>query len=409
MQPLANSDITAFANRTAPSSGAVWFCLTLLLLSTFSGCQNIHDPNAPYPNWQIPKAHRFSFYPLYSGKDILLAARCGNRDCIKSINTYDGTTNWEFADRSLHGLFYNAIPFLNDQYVVFPNGKELLCIDLKTGQLQWSKRMPWDGDDRVFGVKNRIYRAYNSNAKHKMLIYEFEIETGNSRLLFERPYEAKALAIMRSPVPINNGQLLTAFTSFIPSTKQGSSLYLLSDSVKVYSHELYPPNKNGIGATKAPLVEGNTSFWIAGRFIICFDLAQRAELWRTELPQGLLTSRLAKNKDNIFAAAEDEWLYAINKSSGKIAWKCKIAGTPSRAHIVQDTLFVVGGADKALYKINAQTGTLIGVYRSRLGPPLIEREASFNTKTATISDGEFWYTFKLSEWDKVLEQAKKAF
>jgi len=408
MRTPTNSDFTALANRTAPYSGAVWFCLTILLLSTFPGCQSIHDQNAPYPNWQALKAHSFSFYPLRSGQDILLAARCENHDCIKSINTYEGTTNWEFADSSLQGLFYNAIPFLNNQYVVFPNGKELLCIDLSTGQLQWSKRMPWHGDDRVFGTKKKIYRTYNAIAEHKMLIYEFEIETGNSKLLFERPYKAKALAVMRSPVP-TNGQLLTAFTSFIPSKKQGSSLYLLSDSVKVHSHELYPPNKDGIGATKAPLVEGNFSFWVAGRFIICFDLAQRAALWRTELPQGLLTSRLAKNEDNVFAAAEDEWLYAINKSSGKISWKCKTAGTPSRVHVVQDTLFVVGGADKALYKVNAQTGNLIGVYRSRIGASLIEREASFNRKTATISDSKFWYTFKLSEWGKVMELTKKEF
>ena len=392
------------------------FALTALAACALCLCIFACQPqpyNAPFPAWSAEKARSFNFYPLRWGNKVVLAGRCQRGDCLQCIDLEDGRTEWELSDSAFSGIYYNCTPYLHGSRLLLPIGKELICVGLAEGKIAWRDRKEFSGESHLYGEGSRVYRSYYNYGKQELQIFAFNCKSGANELLFERSYEEGSEVLMRSPKPFRDSSgrrcLLAATAAYHPEKSLASHLFVVDEKGnKVLEHQLYPPNRAGRGATRSPIVAEGKSYWQAGNRVICYDLQQQMECWQTELPRGLLTSRMLKVGDTVYAAAEDEYLYALKAEDGSLAWKSKASGTPSRLHACGSRLFLVGGSDRWLYEWQRQNGELVQRYKLRGGRGAMGRPALIAQDIMLLSDARRWYAFDPSARDTVLRVAKSA-
>jgi len=366
------------------------------------GCSDYKDKS--FPSWRLSRADNFSFYPIVWNSKVILAAHCQKTDCIKCINLKSGKAEWAVSDPSFRNIYYNLVPYIKDKFLYMPVKSQLLCIDMNNGRIVWKVEKKAAGDNRVFGKGEKLYRTYNFVNERRVKIFEFDYARGSHKIIYEQEYEQGTNIIMRSPIPYSKYNLLFGCAAHHPEKILASDLMILSGDEEVFSYQIYPPNKDGKGATRIPIVDNGFSYWVAGSTVICFDLHSKKECWRNVLPRGLLTSRMIKVGDLLFIAAENEYLYAVNALSGQIKWKAKISGTPSRIHPVEDKIYLIGGADRALYEIIQQSGEILGRFELKGTTYHLDRTSFISDKLYIISDANYWYTFEPEDRGSILQR-----
>jgi outer membrane protein assembly factor BamB len=100
--------------------------------------------------------------------------------------------------------------------------------------------------------------------------------------------------------------------------------------------------------------------------------------------------------DNLFLACEDEKLYAISASTGKLQWSSPIAGTPSRVFHAPEAIYLIGGSDQVLYEVDRHTGQVLGRYAFQGTARKLRRLAYFGHGVAVLNDGHNWQAVPLT-------------
>jgi outer membrane protein assembly factor BamB len=57
----------------------------------------------------------------------------------------------------------------------------------------------------------------------------------------------------------------------------------------------------------------------------------------------------------------DGLIYALNATSGRIAWKRKLPAQPSTALALKEKMLFVGASDNSIYRLNTETGSTVAV------------------------------------------------
>jgi outer membrane protein assembly factor BamB len=65
------------------------------------------------------------------------------------------------------------------------------------------------------------------------------------------------------------------------------------------------------------------------------------------------------NGNRLFISGLDGVIYSLDASSGRVSWKRKLPAAPSTALALRDKTIYVGTNDQRIYRMNAETGTVI--------------------------------------------------
>ncbi len=377
--------------------------LNLALLCILLCCSC--DEAGEQQHWTIPHAQAFSFYPLAWKELLILPVRQNGQDGIAAVSRQQGTLRWMIADSSFANLYYNCTPYIAQGKLLLPAGKQLWCIDLATGALLWKDVQPYAGESHVFGIKDICYRTYNFTAERRAKVIRYSLTEGAHQIVHEVTYAPGQQFILRTPKPYPCGVdacWLSSTLRYEPGKAHGSDV-LQRDGDGLHRYQIYPPNRKGKGAAQAPLLDGLRAYWMVGEELVCYDMQNRAECWRTELPAGQLSSRLHQSGNLIYAACEDHRLYCLRSEDGQIKWVLPGAGTPSRLRQVGQQLFFVGGNDATLYQVNTGTERLDGQYRLRQQDGRIARPFYVDEGVLLLSGNRQWHAIPMSSRAQWLE------
>ena len=360
--------------------------IKLLLILVIVSCKNSQD-------WTIPFGIKFKMYPILIEDKVILSSNCEKIPCIKCLSINDGELFWEFKSDLLSELYYNSdFPIINN-VLILPLSNKTIGISTIDGSLIWQIDHQNVGDKNIYAYKGFAYRSiYKSDST--FLNYKILHTSGQIVDSVEIVHPKFDNKIIRSPKVINTimgERLLNTVLLYVPLIKT-KSYFTTSDFNGHFIQEtiLGEDNKEGNGATQAPIVKGINSFWQINSDIMCYDHNAEKQIWRTKLPHGSLTSRMILDGNQVIVPCEDEYLYCINAKTGIINWKTIVAGTPSRIHATREFYYVIGGSDRQIHKLEKVTGKKMEMYNVELANNL-ERVSFFSDDLSIIADNKNWY------------------
>ncbi len=393
------------SNRGEKLSLSSWL---LFILVSISGCSDVAERNLK--PWETASNTHFNLYPIVHLNNVILPSNCNGQNCLKAVNKHTGKTSWEWVDTNgiLQKAYYNLSSYISSNVLILPISEDLIAIDLTNGKTLWHSKKKYAGESFVDGLGNNAVRTYYDKAEKVHKVFLIDMITGNMREIkrFDVPKEGKKF--VRTPCLIKDEEssdtiCVTSVIEYDPVklTKNHLLFWILPNSDFQRNMEIYRENKNGDGVTKQCITDKSRSYWVANNEVVCVDILNQAELWRTEMKKGMLTSRLMQDDKYLFYACEDENLYALDKENGNIIWERKIAGTPSRVFINREILYLVGGSDGHLYMVNKNTGQLISSqkipYHNINAGKFLRRTLYAGMDILILNDGQNWHCYPLSQ------------
>jgi outer membrane protein assembly factor BamB len=381
----------------------------LFLLFSVAGCTHQEAPTQFY-NWVIPASNSFEFYPIRTVETIILSSDCQERPCIRAVDLKTGIERWSYTNEYLDQLFYNALIYLDQQYLVLPLGKQLLCLDIKTGKAVWKYETNFAGDDYVTGDGRYAYRVYPKANGTVLNVLRFKLKTGAKDTVRMQAVRNANYALMRSPSlamekdtflvsPVIDYLPLELTNSYILAWKKG-------EAHRAAKYKIAPTNRKGIGAALPPFIKDGASYWVVDKEVVRYNIIKSKENWRRRLPKGMLTSRLNMIGDTLLVACENEYLYGMSANNGQIIWKVKTAGTPSRVASTPGYLFLIGGSDRLLYRISRANPERVEKYTFKNEKRLLKRVSFFSSQAAILNDGNNWHSIPLCNLPDSLQRVK---
>ncbi len=386
--------------------------LFLFLCIVVIGCQVANEVDRKM--WTIPSSPHYKLYPIIYNDIVILASDCNGDNCLKAINKYNGEVEWQWvADDILSGAYYNLTPYVFSEILLLPIKEHLIAIDLRSGKIRWQDSKAFSGEPYLDGIGYHAVRSYFNQKNKKHLIYLIDITNGSMKVIKEINQPVEANSYVRTPHIFklnerpNDTFLVSSTIEYIPNKQTNSylSFWSLSHPTSTQDLSIYKPNSKGYGVTKQCITDHPFSYWVANNELVCIDLSQRKEVWRTKMKRGMLTSRLSQDERRLYYASEDEVLYAIDKQDGSITWEVPIAGTPSRLSIDDKLLYLIGGSDGNLYVINSADGQIIS--KQRISRHNIEKQ-HFLRRTfiaednlLILNDGKNWKCIPLESDTKL--------
>ncbi|MEO1261608.1 MAG: PQQ-binding-like beta-propeller repeat protein [Bacteroidota bacterium] len=376
------------------------------VLFSMSSCSNIGKRN--YSPWQMEVSANFNLYPIVHEDMAILASNCNDSNCLKAINKYTGKTLWNWIDtnKTLGNAYYNLSPYIFSNALILPISRDLIAIDLATGKTLWHHKKEYAGESFVDGLGDKVARTYYDDTEKVHKVFLVDIPTGSMREVKRFGTPEKGKKFVRTPClskskNSNDTLCIASVIEYMPGkmTKSYLSFWKLPDTSLTQDMKIYRDNKSGYGVTKQCITDKLKSYWVANDEIVCVDLQERAELWRTKMKRGMLTSRMVQDEKHLFYACEDEYLYALDKGNGNFVWKCRIAGTPSRVFTDDDILYLIGGSDGKLYMVHKETGQLVSRQKipgHHISDGIFLRRTLFVDEDIIIlNDGQKWHCYAL--------------
>jgi outer membrane protein assembly factor BamB len=85
-----------------------------------------------------------------------------------------------------------------------------------------------------------------------------------------------------------------------------------------------------------------------------WDFSTGASNQNCDMPKAPVT-----DKNRLFIAGLDGVLYSLDAASGRVFWKRKLAAAPSTSLALRDRTLYVGTNDQHIYRLDAETGTVM--------------------------------------------------
>ena len=392
--------------KSSRRRGFLFYVLFLFLILSTDCAFVVEETYSP---WQMDASETFRLYPIVHQENVILPSRCNDQDCLKAVNMKTGQTMWEWIDTSkiLQKSYYNLSHYIFEDILALPIAEHLIAIDLTNGKTLWHDKKKFSGESFLEGVGGQAARSYTDQDSKSCFIFLIDMQTGGMKMIkrFKLPDEEKLFVRTPHLVQADHPKdtvCVTSIISFKPKENTTNELvfWKLRDTSFQMKMSIYPDNKLGHGVTKPAVLDDSIAYWVANNDLIAINLLTQTELWRTKMKEGMLTSRLAQNQENLFYAGEDAFLYAIDKEDGKIIWKCPVSGTSSRVFLNQEQIYLVGGGDGQLYVIDQKTGQLLNKYKipeyDLTKGIYLRRTMYANSKIILLNDGMYWYCCPLS-------------
>ncbi|MBN8685286.1 MAG: PQQ-binding-like beta-propeller repeat protein [Chitinophagales bacterium] len=344
--------------------------LFLLLVAFLQACSDKAKPseNAELQQlWRLNVAaptQRFeSIYPIVGEGQVLMSAYQQEKLFFLLTDSKTGELRWRFSDTSLRSAPYYNLKALHQQGVyILPLGNTLLALRQTDGTVAW--RAQSDGNAEQFLEPDgpaHFMQTLNDWEARRSLVLRFSAADGRADTLLQMPWPDSCKQLLRTPVRLPNGKLLCSSIRINTITRQTQSKWHLMEAetgAEWRSGKAFPDNTEGYGITKQALVLEQKVLFCAYDQLFCLDFSGR-ELWRDTLPRDMLSSAPVYADGAFFCAMEDGYLYKIKADSGKVLWKAKASGTPSRPVVYKQHIFLLGGADGLLYTFDTSDGRLI--------------------------------------------------
>mgnify|MGYP006266346333 CR=1 FL=1 len=361
-------------------------------------------------NWVLPASNSFEFYPVGNGGMVILSSDCQEKPCIRAVDLKTGTERWSYTNEHLDQLFYNALIYLDQQYLVLPLGRQLVCLDISNGKAVWEYKADFAGDDYVTGDGRYAYRVYPEANNTAFKVLRFELKTGAKDTVLTQVVRNASHALMRSPVLAmqNDTFLVSPVIDYLPRKLTNSYILVWKkgDAHHATKHKIAPTNQKGIGAALPPFVKGGASYWVVDKEVVRYNIIEKQEGWRIKLPKGLLTSRLNMVGDTLLMACENEYLYGLSADDGQILWKVETAGTSSRVSSTSRYLFLIGGSDRLLYRINRMNPESIEKYSFKNEKRVLKRVSFVSSQAVILNDGKNWQSIQMNNLSDSLRRVK---
>jgi outer membrane protein assembly factor BamB len=342
--------------------------LFLIVAWLFWTCKNIPVEVTPSLLWQknpFGQSQIESIYPIfYKDKVIITQNLIAGGWKMVCLSKTEGNVTWTYTDTSDVQLYYNLKPFVYDSILVLPIDASAVAINLNTGNLVWKNAFGESAELFYEGYPSKAFRSYYT--KDSILVMETDCLTGKLKPIYAIPKFSDLRISLRTPAPDGNNskniENLVFCKTLLNSTTNKSSAVLAfynikeQKIIKVDTLEKEGPEVRGI--TKQPLIdyEAQNIYIVCHEKLYCYNLIEKTLIWQIALPRDMLTSNLTFDYDAIYFPSEDGYLYKINKVNGKIIWKSKVGGTPSRVYSCDYFIHVVGGSTGKWYIIQKSTG-----------------------------------------------------
>lgn len=384
----------------------------ILLLCPFACSKDTsNEEGSEFSPWKTYSAGAFSFYPSYKDQIIILASFCDSLDCITGASIASGKKIWEYTNPALSQIYYNqSIRYFGD-IMILPLGSSIVFVDLKDGSTKWKYQPDLRASSEISIYKGFIYRSYlngKSVEVHRISIENKVVEVIDS--IRVRNYEHFVLIKPDLSMTDGDTSLIYACNAYNTLGKSESQVFIKKlncDSCSTRSITIYDDWGTGSGIGIPFELSSSSVVLLAGKTLMALDISSEKTLWKKELPNGVLTSRIHICGDSILIACENEVLYCFRVEDGQELWKTGIAGTPSRLIATSESIWLIGGSDGMLYEIEKKNGELknrwfFKDYRSKLYRPF----NIFNDSFITFRDRLWWYTVEVEDLGILMTQAK---
>lgn len=193
-------------------------------------------------------------------------------------------------------------------------------------------------------------------------VYRYNLLDGSQQIVYSEPWPDSIYVFGRTPVAVNAEEIF--FTAIYQNqhtkaTQSKWKVVRLQSSEVLHKGTAYPQNDYGYGPTKQPLRYKGDLIVTAFDHLVRINPKTGKEHWRAVLPRDMLSSRPLIIGNSLYCALEDGFLYQLDAEGGKVVWKAKLSGTPSRLAACGGQIFVVGGGDGLLHTFDAKTGKAI--------------------------------------------------
>ncbi len=355
-------------------------------------------------SWDIEASEQSYFYPIVLDRNFLMAGACSEIPCVSLINRFTGEVLWTIEDHRFDRLYYNMTPYVYADFVVLPISKELMVINWKKGEIVHETLSADYCENHIYGLGSFFFRACYDIHNNEGLIIQYDLTGFTQDSIWSIPFRNISTSLIRSPVPYQN-YLVTGSIDHISKQNSLSYYHIFNRKTGLSKNaEIYPENYLGEGASFSPLVKDGASYWMVNRDLVRINLESGEEIWRLEFPHGILTSKLSMDDEKLYLPCENEQLYAVDPKTGKIIWQTKIAGTPSRLFPDEAYIYLVGGSDQNIYKINVENGSIVERWKLKKGN--LHRVCWFGGGKALFKQDSIWRFRELDRQNDVFEKLK---
>ena len=283
-----------------------------------------------------------------------------SKGAVICVDRATGKELWRFDNEDdLAPVF--ATPTVSDEQVYVGEGlhtdadRRMFRLDAKTGKPSWvnpvTTKSHTEGSARV--VNGKVYFSAGDDGlycvtaaegnpiwHYKGVEQKLHIDTppsvANGRVFGGSGYSTLALFALNADTGVEIWRKPVTLRSF------GSPL-VLGDKV-VYglgtgnlSDDLSTEPETGVPPEKTP----------AG-MVMCVEAATGQEVWKYDLPKSVHTN-LAADARSIYAASRDGYLYALDRSSGKLRWKVSLGSSFTAGPTV--STYARGAVSLAVYAV----------------------------------------------------------
>jgi len=119
----------------------------------------------------------------------------------------------------------------------------------------------------------------------------------------------------------------------------------------------------GGAITSSPAVSGGTLYvGSSDDYLYAINATTGALVWKYKTGAGIIDSSPAVSGTTVYVGSTDDYLYAINATTGVLVWKFKTGAAINSSPAVVGTTVYIGSTDDSVYAVNATTGAQVWKY-----------------------------------------------
>jgi outer membrane protein assembly factor BamB len=263
-------------------------------------------------------------------------AIAGGAGSLFCLNRGTGEEIWKFTNEGRMKQVFSS-PCISGGKLYIGEGFhddhscKLYCVDAQNGKKLWDFQTTGQVESSPFVAGGKVFFGAGNDG-----IYCLDAKTGKKSWQFPRPgHKGKLLRVGASPI-VHDGKLYGGSgvdRNLIEDLCEKAVFCLDAVSGKVIWKKETPLPSWG-----APVINGKEVFYGLGNgdvftdaskpagVMLCLDAASGEQLWRMDLPNGIL-GEAAVDEELVYFGCRDGHCYCVRRDTGKLVWK-KDLGSP---------------------------------------------------------------------------------
>jgi len=321
--------------------------------------------------------------PIYDGKILFHSTYFTNINAednrIHALDIETGEIKWTFPANynKDNSMFFWGVPYIYNEFLVAKMPKfgnilltdKLICINLKTGQQEWQKRLPasisFNSNDNIVGINTDFYFLQQSDSN--TLIYKGNSQNGDTTLLVkviaDKPEDYnRSSSSLQYFQTTNNDKYL--FVGALEEKKNSTDtyayktfVYIIDIEKKVLIKKL-PIVREDKGQTINDMVSANNRVYLAcGRTTFCYNPNSESIEWSFSSLESYnyMANHIIVNNNIVFLYGDNRFI-GLDSQTGKKLYQGDIQC--GNANAFNDFVYIIG-SDAKLYIIDIKTGKIL--------------------------------------------------